>query len=187
MTDQLTTAAPADPFTAALTLIALAADPKAIEKRLAELKAASTQLERMAATRADHDRRLAEIEKREAAALAREGAADVKEFELKNLFDHRRDELRALVREMHESEQRMIYRIAHHHDLLQDYNPGVQSPPTWANLDQMLADIRRDAHFTEQAEGMFTTEAVDTAPAGSALTRSVPATERRSSRRASAR
>jgi hypothetical protein len=170
-----------DPFTAALVLIDLAQNPKATKaalKKLAQVdKAIGAAEQKLAAVTAATEQTNNALAERESAIAARETALDAREAAFASSCADVRDELRAYHNHLEQTHRQLVRRIMSTAGILGQWNFDLQDPPTWSQLQRMVAGLPDDlpAPVAEAASREVTTDwtGQHNFIAGSSLTRTV--------------
>jgi chromosome segregation ATPase len=124
-----------DPFVLAIGLCQIAANAKTIEPALKRLRKLGRDIEKAEAKRkaitAEIEQKQAELAARAAELDGREAALDARKTEVESSLTDARDELREHHARLDDAHRQLIHRIMSCSGILAEWNPNLQSLPTW--------------------------------------------------------
>jgi hypothetical protein len=144
-----------DPLEVVIQLCKIAANPKAAEAVLKKIRraerAAIIAEQKSAIASAKSEQKLAELAQLVAALDARAAALDeqaraldAREAAFESQATAVRDELREQHARLEQTHRQLVHRIMSVAGITANWNPNLQSPPSWAQLRQMIADLPED-------------------------------------------
>jgi hypothetical protein len=143
-----------DPFVLAIGLCQIAVNAKAIEPALKRLHRLGRDIEKaekkLAALTAQAEQTNAELAARVAALDEREAALDARKTEFESSLTDARDELREHHARLDDTHRQLVHRIVSCSGILADWNPNLQSLPTWDQLKRLVAGLPDDLPLIER-------------------------------------
>jgi hypothetical protein len=145
-----------DPFTLAIELCRVAAKPATYAAAVKKLRKLGRDIlageQKLAALTARTEQTEAEFAARAAELDERSRVLDTREVALASQAADVRDELRQHHARLEQTHRQLIHRIMSTTGILGEWNWNLQSPPTWEQLRQRIADLPPDLPVAPPAE-----------------------------------
>jgi hypothetical protein len=143
-------------LSAVITLMGALRNRKTVEARARALARINQQIDdattKLTALTAKAEQDEGALAERAAALDAREAALDARVDWFAASLAEARDELRSYHDQLTQAERQLIHRVMATAGITANWNPNLQSPPTWEQLRRMVADLLADLPAAPPAE-----------------------------------
>jgi hypothetical protein len=143
-------------LSAVIALMGALRNRKTVEARARALARINQQIDdattKLTALTAKAEQEEAALAQRAAALDEREAGIARREDEFASSVETVRNELRSYHDQLTQAERQLIHRIMATAGITANWNPNLQSPPTWEQLRRMVADLPADLPATPPTE-----------------------------------